>query len=101
MVIGLALVAFCLSFLPVLILQRAMSRSVAGLVLTSLGQVMLTSVALWGMFRYAGYIAEQQGQAAGIGWMIALAIPGLGVAMVLNALVGLWLLFRIWQRGRA
>ncbi|MEY4982878.1 MAG: hypothetical protein RIR62_1144 [Pseudomonadota bacterium] len=100
MVVGLALLAFVFSFLPVLLVQRALSRSVAGLLLTSLAQILLTAVALWGMFRYAGHVAEQQGEAAGIGMMIALAIPGLGFAMVLNGAVALWLLARIWLRGR-
>lgn len=101
MVIGLALLTFCLSFLPVLIVQRLLSRSVAGLVLTSVAQICLTAVAIWAMLRYAGHVAEQQGEAAGIGMMIALALPGLGIAMILNALVGMWFLLGIWRRGRA
>lgn len=101
MIFGLALLAFCLSFLPVLVVQRALSRSVGGLVLTSVAQLCLTTVAIWAMLRYAGHVAGQQGEAAAIGMMIAMAIPGLGIAMVLNALTGLWFLFRIWQGGRA
>lgn len=100
MQVGLALLAFFLSFLPVLIVQRALSRSVGGLVLTSVAQIVLTAFALWAMFRYAGHVAEQEGEAAGVGMMIALAIPGLGFAMILNGAVALWLLVRIWWRGR-
>ena len=101
MVVGLALLAFFLSFLPVLIVQQRVARSVGGLLLTSLVQIGLSAVALWAMLRYAGHAADRQGEASAIGMMIALLLPGLRLAAIVNALVGLWYLVRIWQRGQA
>lgn len=100
MIAGLGVFAFLLSFLTVLLAQQVLSRSVRGLLAASAVQTGGTLLAVWALLRHSGEPALRAGEASGIAMIIAMVIPALGLALVLNSAIGFWHLRRIWREKR-